>query len=140
MLFESFSYEFLSLFPSLTLVDKWNYQPNKLAQALKRGKSNTIGYLVPDIGNPFFARIARLIENILVEEGYQLIMGSTHEDIQKEDQLLMGLMNNQIEGLIAERIAELFPLNIVLFYFFLELISISRSLASLNRFSYLNLY
>ncbi|MEN8228886.1 MAG: hypothetical protein ABFS38_12090 [Bacteroidota bacterium] len=124
----------------MTLVDKWNYQPNKLAQALKRGKSNTIGYLVPDIGNPFFARIARLIENILVEEGYQLIMGSTHEDIQKEDQLLMGLMNNQIEGLIAERIAELFPLNIVLFYFFLELISISRSLASLNRFSYLNLY
>ena len=85
----------------LTLVEELHYQPNKIAQALKRGKSKTIGYLVPDISDPFYARIARLLEDFFSVEGYQLIMGSTSEDAKKEDKLLRSFMNQQIDGLIA---------------------------------------
>ncbi|MEN8157391.1 MAG: LacI family DNA-binding transcriptional regulator [Bacteroidota bacterium] len=85
----------------LALIKAWNYQPNKLAQALKRGESKTIGYLVPDIGDPFYARIARLIEGLCSGEGYQLIMGSTGEDKEKEEKLLGSILNQQVDALIT---------------------------------------
>ena len=47
----------------LEYIQEVNYQPNQIAKSLKKGKTNTIGYLVPDISNPFFAKIGRLLED-----------------------------------------------------------------------------
>ncbi|RUT79102.1 LacI family DNA-binding transcriptional regulator [Ancylomarina longa] len=84
----------------LEYVRKVNYQPNQIAKSLKNGKTNTIGYLVPDISNPFYARIGRLIEDLLWEQGYHLIIGSTDEKQEKEDLLLSMFVNRQVDGLI----------------------------------------
>ena len=46
----------------LKLVEEVNYKPNQLARSLRTGKTKTIGLMVEDISNPFFANIARLIE------------------------------------------------------------------------------
>jgi len=84
----------------LDYVREVNYQPNQIAKSLKKGKTNTIGYLVPDISNPFYAKIGRLIEDLLAEKGYHLIIGSTDEKQEKEDSLLNMFVNRQVDGLI----------------------------------------
>jgi len=85
----------------LDYVREVNYQPNQIAKSLKKGKTNTIGYLVPDISNTFFAKIGRLIEDILWEKGYHLIIGSTDEDKEKETDLLNMFVNRQVDALIV---------------------------------------
>ncbi|MEN8228891.1 MAG: LacI family DNA-binding transcriptional regulator [Bacteroidota bacterium] len=84
----------------LDLVEEWNYHPNKIAQALKKGRSKTIGYIVPDISDSFYARVARLLENHCRLNGYQLIIGSTADDDENETHLIQEMINNQIDGLV----------------------------------------
>ncbi len=84
----------------LAYVHEVNYQPNQIAKSLKNGTTNTIGYLVPDISNPFYAKIGRLIEDLLAAKGYHLIIGSTDEKQEKEDSLLNMFVNRQVDGLI----------------------------------------
>ncbi len=85
----------------LAYVHEVNYQPNQIAKSLKKGTTNTIGYLVPDISNPFYAKIGRLIEDLLAAKGYHLIIGSTDEKQEKEDSLLNMFVNRQVDGLIV---------------------------------------
>ncbi|MGZ2369725.1 LacI family DNA-binding transcriptional regulator [Ancylomarina sp. YFZ004] len=85
----------------LDYIREVNYQPNQIAKSLKKGKTNTIGYLVPDISNPFFAKIGRLLEDHFWEKGYHLIIGSTDEDKEKEEQVLNMFVNRQVDALIV---------------------------------------
>ncbi|WP_421919079.1 LacI family DNA-binding transcriptional regulator [Marinifilum sp.] len=84
----------------LDYVREVNYQPNQIAKSLKKGTTNTIGYLVPDISNPFYAKVGRLIEDLLADKGYHLIIGSTDEKQEKEEALLNMFENRQVDGLI----------------------------------------
>jgi len=84
----------------LDYIKEVNYQPNQIAKSLKNGTTNTIGYLVPDISNPFFAKIGRIIEDRLWDMGYHLIIGSTDEKKEKEELLLNMFANRQVDGLI----------------------------------------
>jgi LacI family transcriptional regulator len=84
----------------LDYIKEVNYKPNQIAQSLKKGQTNTIGYLVPDISNTFFARIGRLLEDKLWEKGYHLIIGSTDEDEKKEAKLLDMFVNRQTDALV----------------------------------------
>ncbi|MRT93692.1 LacI family DNA-binding transcriptional regulator [Ancylomarina sp. 16SWW S1-10-2] len=85
----------------LDYVKKVNYHPNQIAKSLKQGQTNTIGYLVPDISNPFFAKIGRLLEDHFWEKGYHLIIGSTDENKDKETQVLNMFVNRQVDALIV---------------------------------------
>lgn len=84
----------------LDYIKEVNYQPNQIAKSLKNGTTNTIGYLVPDISNPFFAKIGRIIEDRFWDMGYHLIIGSTDEKKEKEELLLNMFANRQVDGLI----------------------------------------
>jgi LacI family transcriptional regulator len=84
----------------LDYIKEVNYQPNQIAKSLKQGTTNTIGYLVPDISNPFYAKMGRIIEDLLWEKGYHLLIGSTDEEKEKEEQLLKMFVNRQVDGLI----------------------------------------
>ena len=85
----------------LDYVSEVGYQPNQIAKSLKKGKTNTIGYLVPDISNPFFAKIGRLLEDHFWEKGYHLLIGSTDENKDKETQVLNMFVNRQVDALIV---------------------------------------
>ncbi|RXQ96262.1 LacI family transcriptional regulator [Ancylomarina salipaludis] len=85
----------------LDYVREVDYQPNQIAKSLKKGKTNTIGYLVPDISNPFFAKIGRLLEDHFWEKGYHLLIGSTDENKDKETQVLNMFVNRQVDALIV---------------------------------------
>jgi len=77
-----------------------NYKPNHFARGLRLGKSFTIGLIVSDIANGFYSRIARNIEDLAEEHGYNLIISSTDEDIERELRLIKLLRGKQIDGLI----------------------------------------
>ncbi|MBI9033078.1 MAG: LacI family DNA-binding transcriptional regulator [Bacteroidales bacterium] len=77
-----------------------NYKPNQVARGLRMGITNTIGLLVADISNPFYARIARIIEHHADIEGYSLIVCSSDEDEERELKLIRMLTNRQVDGII----------------------------------------
>lgn len=81
-------------------VKELNYKPNLMARSLRLGKSNTIGLIVSDISNPFYSKMARHIEDIAEKNGYNLIICSTDEKIEKEIDLIKMLKNRQVDGLI----------------------------------------
>ncbi len=82
------------------VIEESGFQPNFMAQSLKKGKTQTIVYLVPDIANPFFAKIGRYIEDLLSERGYYLVISSTNEDSEKESRMLTTFYNRQVDGFI----------------------------------------
>ena len=55
-------------------IDVLGYRPNQLARSLRRNETSTIGLLIPDNSSPFFAKIARTIEDAGFAEGYSVIL------------------------------------------------------------------
>lgn len=84
----------------LDLAKKLNYKPNLIARGLRTGKSNILGLIVADIGNPFYAKLARGIEDKASKEGYDLIICSSDEKVDREAKLINMLRDRQIDGLL----------------------------------------
>ncbi|GGK46082.1 MULTISPECIES: LacI family DNA-binding transcriptional regulator [Flavobacteriaceae] len=76
------------------------YKANYLAKALRTGKSNTIGLIVADISNTFFAKLARSIEDEAIKYGYNVIFGSSDEDSKKSTKLIDVFLDKKVDGLI----------------------------------------
>ncbi|MCB2220847.1 MAG: LacI family transcriptional regulator [Bacteroidetes bacterium] len=77
-----------------------NYKPNFIARGLRLGKSNTIGLIVADISNNFYAKIARRVEEVASARGYNVIFCSSDEDEKKEVGLIEMLRERQVDGLL----------------------------------------
>jgi len=77
-----------------------NYIPNQAARSLRIGKSETIGLIVSDISNPFYAKIAGRIEKIASQKGYNLFVCSSYEDSKRELELIQIMKNRNVDGLI----------------------------------------
>ncbi len=75
------------------------YKQNKLALALKSGKSNNVGIIVPRIDRNFFASVIRGIEETLYSDGYHVIICQTHEDEGFEIENIDALINAQVDGI-----------------------------------------
>ncbi|RYZ98000.1 MAG: LacI family transcriptional regulator [Sphingobacteriaceae bacterium] len=84
----------------LKLVKEVGYKPNSLAKSLRTGKSNIIGLMVEDISNPFFAIIARLIEDRAYQNGYKIIYCSTYNDPEKTKDLIGMFRDRHVDGYI----------------------------------------
>jgi LacI family transcriptional regulator len=82
------------------IADQLNYKVNELARSLKTNKTNTLGIIVSNIGNPFSATLARIIENESAQKQYTSIFGSSDEDIYKFENLVNTFVNRKVDGLI----------------------------------------
>ncbi len=82
------------------IAKEMNYQPNYLAKSLRSGKTFTIGLIIADISNPFFANIAWIVEDEAKRNGYTVIIGSSHENADKSWDLLNVFINRQVDGFI----------------------------------------
>ncbi len=76
------------------------YRPNSLARSLRRGETRTIGLLIPDNSNPFFAEVARVVEDAGFNEGYSVILCNSDMSDEKEEAYLEVLFSKQVDGLI----------------------------------------
>lgn len=77
-----------------------NYEQNKLAQALKSGKTFSVGVIVPFIDSNFFASVIRGIEEELYPKGYHVIICQTHDQEQIEIGNINSLLNAQVDGIL----------------------------------------
>jgi len=82
------------------LVEELNFTPNILARSLRLKKTNTIGLIIPDISNPFFASIAKSVEREARKFGYSIILCDTEETTDLEIRALQILRNRKVDGLI----------------------------------------
>ena len=85
----------------LKVVDDIGYQVNYNAKSLRTKISHTIGILVPDISNYFFANLVQEIEKSLFENSYSTIICNTDRSLKKEKTYLQILENKNIDALIA---------------------------------------
>ncbi len=84
----------------LSAMDELGYRPNALARSLRRGETQTLGLILPDSANPFFAEIGRSIEDAAFELGYNVILCNTEGDLHKENLYVDVLMKKQVDGVI----------------------------------------
>jgi LacI family transcriptional regulator len=84
----------------ITTAARLNYKQNRLALALKSGKSKNVGVVVPFINRNFFSSVIRGIEDELYPKGYHVIISQTHEDRDRELKIIQNLLDAQVEGIL----------------------------------------
>ena len=85
----------------LDVARKLNYQHNSLAAALRKGKSNLIGVIVPTADRNFFGTIIRGIEEVVNQSGYRVIISQSNDLISKEIANIDALLEAQVDGILA---------------------------------------
>ncbi|MET1054227.1 MAG: substrate-binding domain-containing protein [Pedobacter sp.] len=83
-----------------TIIKELGFRPNQVARSLRTGNTKTIGLIVEDISNPFFASIARMIEDKAYKHGYKIIYSSTENNIDKAKGLIRMFKARQVDGYI----------------------------------------
>jgi len=78
-----------------------NYQPNHLASALRKGKSNLVGVIVPRTNSNFFSSVIENMEAVLDKAGYNIIITQSKESFKKECKNIDTLLYTQVDGIIA---------------------------------------
>ncbi|OQA22594.1 MAG: Ribose operon repressor [Actinobacteria bacterium ADurb.Bin346] len=81
-------------------IKKLNYRPNRLARSLSKGKTKNVGFIIPDISNPFFPELVRGASDLLLSEGYYVFLCNSDNDPNKEDMYINDLTSMWIDGLI----------------------------------------
>jgi LacI family transcriptional regulator len=83
------------------LAKRYNYKPNRAALNLKSRNTKTIGVIIPDILNHFFAKVLFSIEREASNRGYNIITCLSNESFDKEMKSLELLSNGSVDGFIV---------------------------------------
>ncbi|TCD00093.1 LacI family DNA-binding transcriptional regulator [Pedobacter psychroterrae] len=82
------------------IIKELGFTPNQVARSLRTGNTKTIGLIVEDISNPFFASIARKIEDKAYKKGYKISYSSTENDPVKAKDLIEMFKSRQVDAYI----------------------------------------
>jgi len=80
---------------------KLNYHPNQIAAALRNGKSNIIGIIVPTVDRSFFSSVVRGIEEVANQAKYNVMICQSYDDYDKEVATVEALLRSRVDGIIA---------------------------------------
>ncbi|WP_424216393.1 LacI family DNA-binding transcriptional regulator (plasmid) [Streptomyces sp. BI20] len=84
----------------LAAVRELDYRPNAVARSLRMNQTMTLGLVVPDAANPFFAELARSLEDHAWSAGYTLLVGNSTDDPGREAGYVRTFVDRQVDGLI----------------------------------------
>jgi LacI family transcriptional regulator len=90
-----------------------SYVPNFFAKSLRQGETKTVGLVLPDISNPFYAEISKTVQEKLYASGYNTFIVNTNDDVELEKVLMRELIQRSIDGMIiapSNNIKELIPI------------------------------
>jgi LacI family transcriptional regulator len=87
-------------------VAELGYEPDHLAQSLRKGATNTIGFMIRDITNPLFSIVAQSAEYELRKAGYSIILINSHGDLDAEKENFALFKRRRIDGVIASLVSE----------------------------------
>lgn len=79
---------------------KMDYHPNRLAVGLIKHETKTVGLILPDITNVFFSEVAKGLEDVLREHGYQLLLCNSNDRHAQEISAIHMMNNQMVDGLI----------------------------------------
>jgi LacI family transcriptional regulator len=85
----------------LKAVRELDYTPNAVARSLQTRTTKTIGMLIPDIANPFYARVVRGVEDRLRRDDYALLLGNTYNRRDEQARYLSLFRSRQIDALLV---------------------------------------
>ncbi len=77
-----------------------NYRPDAIARSLRRGKTQNIGMIVPDISYPFLAEVARGVEDAGFELGYNVILCDSDGNLEMEANYIGLLQEKKVDGIV----------------------------------------
>jgi len=101
------------------LAKELNYEPNQTAIFFQQRKTFTIGVILPDLSEAFFSSAISGIEDFASDHKYTVLLGQSHNDEQREKQIIETMKNHRVDGL---------------------LISISKNTSSFDHFEMLRKY
>jgi DNA-binding LacI/PurR family transcriptional regulator len=81
-------------------IEELDYRPNVLARGLRANHSRTIGLVISDISNPYFAGIAAGVERVCSRRGYTTLFCTTNDSQKVEAAQLLALRDRQVDGII----------------------------------------
>lgn len=84
----------------LEAVAALDYRPNHLASSLRFGRTQSVGVVVPDLTNPFFAVFVGEIERLAAVDRFQILLMSSHEDPDEEKERVRALIARRVDGLL----------------------------------------
>jgi LacI family transcriptional regulator len=84
----------------LEVIERLGYRPNAVARGLASKKTTTVGVIIPDISNIFFAELARGIEDIATMYKYNIILSNSDQNLDKELHLLNTMLGKQVDGIV----------------------------------------
>jgi LacI family transcriptional regulator len=109
-----------------------NYRPNQLARGLRLKRTHTIGLVVPDIANPFFAFIIKSVQTVSHKLGYTLVVCDTDENLPLEIEHSQMLLSKGVDGLIVLPVGQKFSHLEGLLRNGVPLVVVDRSFTGLN--------
>ncbi len=81
--------------------EELGYRGDGIARALRRGATQVVGMVVPDITNPFFPRVVQAIEQSLHRTSHCLLLGDSGNDPAVEEERIAVLLDRRVDGLIV---------------------------------------
>jgi LacI family transcriptional regulator len=84
----------------MRVIERLGYSPSGIARSLATNKTLSVGLVVPDITNPFFPEIARGVEDVARERGYEMFLCNSVEDPDREESVLRALEDKRVDGTI----------------------------------------
>lgn len=84
----------------MALAKELNYQPNPYARSLRANSSKTIGVIIPERINNFFAQVIDGLESVTQEYGFHLLVYNSHEDVEQEKKIISYLLGGRVDAII----------------------------------------
>jgi DNA-binding LacI/PurR family transcriptional regulator len=83
------------------LAAELNYEPNQTAIFFKQRKTFTLGLVLPNLREEFFSAAINGIEEVALDHQYIVLIGQSHDDLEREQKLLETMKNHRVDGIIA---------------------------------------
>jgi DNA-binding LacI/PurR family transcriptional regulator len=111
-------------------IAKLGYRPSRVARRLRveRGRSGLVALLIPDLQNPFFADVARGVEDVAQREGFTVLLGNSDEDAEKEARYLEVMRAESVDGVILPPVSGKDPAALALAQSGVPMVCIDRRL------------
>ena len=93
----------------LATIKKLGYTPSRTAQAMRTGRSKSLGLILSDITNPFFPELAQKIEDAAYNQGFAIILVDCQNDLEKEEEGISILIRHGVDGVLWCPVSDAIP-------------------------------
>lgn len=83
------------------LAGELNYVPNEAARLFKLSKTFTVGLIIPDILDQYYAFAINGVESVAEQKGYHVILSQSHEDVETEAKIVDVMVRHRVDGVIV---------------------------------------